>query len=936
MSFITEQMKSTAKAFSQKWNGTAYEKGEAQTFTNELFKIFGIDRHSVARFERQIKRKKTTVFVDTFWPGKLLIEAKSANKDKEKDWEDTLNQAVEYVEDLELFTQKPKFILLTNFKRFRKFKVEFKSPTSDPKITFLKEVLLENLSSELEEFSFFPQFIYELEKEEEQVNQEATKRIAGVNKAITQKIGKTKETGLFLARILFCLFAEDTNIFKEKQFEYFIRNQTNGNNLKEQLLLLFETLNTPIDKRKKSIPNYINAFPYVNGGLFADKIVQLKNLDDTIKDSILYCCSYDWSLISPVIFGALFQSLIRERRETGAHYTSERNIQRVVKPLFLDALNDEFELIKNDLKLLNKFRQKINQLIFLDPACGCGNFLVVTYKELRLLDIDIIRQKIKLTKQLPTSVNDLVNIRLDHFYGYEIDQTSCLIAEVAMWLAEHQLNQDLIQFGIAVPTIPLDESAVINCENALNIDWKTLSKFTRGIGDVHHPFDYIIGNPPFVGKQYQSEDQKADMDIVWNTVKGSGVLDYVTCWYIKSAQYIKNNPKTRVALVSTNSIAQGEQTGILWNELFNKYHLKIQFVHQTFKWGNDAIDDSDQAAVHCVIIGFGKEDLKEKYIFEYADIKKEPKVKSVKNINPYLVAGSDTVILKRGTPICNVPEIVFGSMPNDGGHLLLTDEEKRELIKKEPEAKKWIKPLISAHEYLNGKTRWCLWLMDSQSSERRSLKLVNQRILAVKKHREDSNRKATNKLAITPWLFGERRQPKSNYVAIPRVSSENRYYVPMEFYDKKNILSDTCLCVPNATLYHFGVLISSMHMTWMRYVCGRLKSDYRYSNEIVYNNYPWPKDFSKKKHNSVEVAVEILLQIRNTYLASGNTLADLYYEGNMPSDLRHAHEVLDKAVDKCYRDSGFISEQRRIEFLFGLYEEYINGIFGKEEKKKKL
>lgn len=932
MNFVTDEMKKLASAFSIKWNGTSYEKGEAQTFTNELFNIFGIDRHSVARFEKQVKRKSKTVFIDTFWPGKLLIEAKSSSKDSEKDWLDTLKQAEDYVNDLTQLSQKPKIILLTNFKRFRKYKVEYKSANFEAKITFEKEVLLQNLKAELEEFDFFPRFIYELEREEAQVNQEATKRIAGVNKAITQKIGKTKDTGIFLARILFCLFSEDTNIFKLKQFETFLRENTNGDNLKEQLNHLFEALNTPVNLRKSGTLAYINEFPYVNGGLFSNNLSSVNNLDNTIREAILFCCAFDWSLISPVIFGALFQSLIIERREMGAHYTSERNILRVIKPLVLDSLYEEFDKVKDDLKQLNKFREKVNQLVFLDPACGCGNFLVVTYKELRLLDIEIIKQINKITKQLSTDVNSLVNIKLDHFYGYEIDQTSCMIAEIAMWLTEHQLNQNLLQFGVSVPTIPLIDSAVIKCCNALEIEWESNSKFSRGIGNSQGFFDYIIGNPPFIGKAYQTKEQKKDINKVLKGVKGAGVLDYVTCWYIKSAQYIKQSPKTRGALVSTNSIAQGEQTGILWNELFKKYNLKIQFAHQTFKWGNDAIEDVDQASVHCIIIGFGNSNLKDKFIYEYDDIHGDPKVIKVKNINPYLIQGSDTVILKRRKPLCNVPHITYGNMPNDGGYLLLKNVEKEKIIKTEPNTAKWIRPLISANEYLNGKKRWCFWLLESQPKERLESTEIFKRISEVRKIREKSTRIVTKKMALTPWLFGEIRQPKSSYLLIPRTTSENRKYIPISIFEKENIANDSCVLIGNANLYHFGVLTSSMHMTWVKFVCGRLKSDYRYSNEIVYNNFPWPINVSKKMQDLIIDAVNNLLQIRSHYFKNGNSLADLYNkDSNMPVDLRKAHNIIDKLVDKCYNDTSFITEFKRLQFLFDQYDTYNSGIFSKNK-----
>jgi type I restriction-modification system DNA methylase subunit len=907
---ITKEMRNNAESFIIRWRGITAERAEAQTFTNEFFQIFGLDRKELAQFEKPIQKKDETgtSFADLFWSGKLIIESKSAYRDSAKHWEETLKQAKDYIENL-LLHQKPQYILLMNFKRFHIHSVVTNNTGSH--IKFLTEVKIEELAERLDEFIFFIEFAKRLETDEEKVNQEAARRIANLYDAIERKGYNTKDIAILLARILFCLFAEDTGIFKHKQFENYIREHTTGHNLGEHLLELFKILNAnPKNRNHKNTP--LSQFPYVNGDLFDTRISKLPPTTDILRKALLNCCSYDWSDISPVIFGALFQAVMNdtERRALGAHYTSERNILRVVKPLFLDKLHDEFSAINNKASL-EKFRAKLNGLTFLDPACGCGNFLVVTYRELRLLDIEIIRKIYKGKRVLDAGW--LNNVRLDNFYGYEIDSTSAMIAEVAMWLTEHQMNMRLeSEFGKTVPTIPLNEAAVIENVNSLNKEWKPQKK--------EQVFDYILGNPPFVGKQYQSDEQKKDIDIIFHNVSGSGVLDYVTCWYIKAAEYMKKNPSTRTALVSTNSIAQGEQTGILWNHLFSTYKLKIQFAHQTFKWHNDA---EGVAGVHCVVIGFGKENIKDKYIFEYEDIKGEPIKLKVKNINPYLVQGNDTTILKRNIPICSVPEISFGSMPNDGGNLLLTNEEKIELIRNEPDAKKWIRPLISAKEYLNGKKRWCLWLVGIQPKDLRSLRNVYKRVQAVKLHREESDREATNRLAFTPYLFGEIRQPNSDYIFIPLTSSENRKYIPFDFINKKSIANNSCSLIPNATIFHFGVLTSTMHMTWVRYVCGRLESRYRYSNEIVYNNFPWPEEVSKKNRNAVEKAAQIVLEIRQEYEDNGNSLVDIY--DIIPQNLLMAHETLDKAVDKCYRDSPFTTEQKRIEFLFELYDTYTKG-----------
>lgn len=929
MAIINREMRENADAFILRWKGTTAERAEAQTFTNEFFQIFGLDRKNLAQFEKPIQKKNETGtgFADLFWTGKLIIESKSAHLDNPKHWEKTLLQAEEYIENL-LEHQRPQFIMLMNFKRIKKYEV-IVGKTNKVKINFLTEVPIERLATKLDEFTFFIEFANRLESDEEKVNQEASRRIANVYDAIERKGYSSTDISILLARILFCLFAEDTGIFDRKQFENYIREKTTGKTLGDHILALFDTLNTPV-KFRNSINNDLNKFPYVNGNLFNATLNKVPPTTNALREALLNCCSYDWSDISPVIFGSLFQAVMNneERRTLGAHYTSEKNILRVVRPLFLEKLQEEFDAIKSNQKSLENFRKQLNKLTFLDPACGCGNFLVVTYRELRLLDIEIIKKKYKGGVQLITDSGVLSNVPLTNFYGYEIDPTSAMIAEVAMWLTQHQMNMRLeSEFGKAVPTIPLHEAAIIKNENSLHLNWAAKQKFVKGKGEEEIVFDYILGNPPFVGKQYQSEEQKKDIVKIFNGVNGSGVLDYVACWYIKSAEYMKKHITTKTALVSTNSIAQGEQTGILWNELFKNYKVKIQFAHQTFKWHNEA---EGVAAVHCVVIGFGKENLKEKCVFEYSDKKGEPTKLKVRNINPYLVQGNDTTILKRRTPICSVPEISFGSMPNDGGHLLLTDEEMRELVKVEPEAKKWIRKLISSHEYLNGKTRWCLWLIGIQPTELKKLNLVYKRVQEVKKHREKSDRAATNKLAATPYLFGEIRQPNSDYIFVPLTSSENRDYIPFDFIDEKSVANNSCSLIPNASLYHFGVLTSVMHMTWVRYVCGRLKSDYRYSNEIVYNNFPWPSGITKKKKEVIEKAAQQILDIRQIYIAKGSSLATLYKPSSMPSDLLAAHQLIDKLVDKSYRDTPFTTESKRIEFLFELYDTYTSGMFPDE------
>ncbi|MBA7651638.1 hypothetical protein ES703_59457 [subsurface metagenome] len=592
--------------------------------------------------------------------------------------------------------------------------------------------------------------------------------------------------------------------------------------------------------------------------------------------------------------------------------------------MFLDELRAEFEHIRNlksgKYKRLSEFHRKLANLKFFDPACGCGNFLVVTYRELRRLEIEILKE-VHQHQQVMGEILSLVNV--EQFYGIEIEEFPARIAETAMWLVDHQMNVELsVAVDLQRPSLPLVKSAHILIKgNALQVDWEEFTPKAE--------IDYILGNPPFVGKQYQSKEQKDEITQIFDGVKGAGVLDYVTAWYLKVAKYIQGTEK-KVAFVSTNSITMGEQVGILWNELFNKYNIKIHFAHRTFSWSSDL---KSKSAVHVVIIGFAVIDTDNKYIYEYEDIKDEPHQVKVNNINPYLVNSDDVIVLSRSKPISNVPEIIFGSMPNDGGNFLFTEEEKTEFIALEPAAEKYFREFLGAKEFLNNMKRWCLWLKDVNPKELNQLENVKLRIDAVKKHRLASKRKTTVNLAQYPTLFGEIRHPDSNYLLIPSTSSERRKYIPFGFLDKEHIANNSCLIVPRAGLYHFGILTSMMHMAWVKTVCGRLKSDYRYSNNIVYNNYPWPKKPSKKQVTAVEAASQGVLDARLKHPDS--SLADLYDPLTMPPDLVKAHNALDKAVDKCYRGQAFTTEIERLEYLFMLYNQYIEPLIVNKKTKKR-
>ncbi|MBE9262040.1 class I SAM-dependent DNA methyltransferase [Microcystis sp. LEGE 00066] len=893
------EIKNRAIAFQKEWEGETSEKAESQSFWNEFFHVFGISRRRVASFEQPIKKADNKQgFIDLLWKGTILVEHKSKGKDLEK----ATQQAKDYFPNLKEH-ELPRYILVSDFQRFKLYDLDSGNQW---------EFELNNFVDNVHLFDFIAGYEKRVYKDEDPVNIQAAELMGKLHDCLKEIGYMGHDLEVYLVRLLFCLFADDTGIFNKGIFwEYIdLHTKEDGSDLAMHIDAIFQVLNTPEEKRLKNLDENLTQFPYINGKLFEESL-PLAAFDSKMRVMLLEACAFDWGKISPAIFGSMFQAVMnpKERRNLGAHYTSEKNIQKVIKPLFLDDLHREFEKIKGNRNKLLEFQKKIANLYFLDPACGCGNFLIITYRELRDLEILVLQELDKLDKtgQLVTDISTIIQVDVNQFAGIEYDEFAVRVAEVAMWLIDHQMNIKVSNtFGQYFVRLPLKKAAKIVYGNALRIDWEELISKEK--------LNFILGNPPFVGKQLQNADQKADMNHVLGDIKGAGVLDYVTAWYIKASEFIQNS-LIRCALVSTNSISQGEQVGILWQELYQKYKIKIHFAHRTFSWSNEA---KGNAAVHCVIIGFGLEDIDNKRIFDYADIKGEPTERRVRNINPYLVEGSDLVILSRRKTISSVPEINFGSMPNDGGHLILSQSEKEELVKNEPDSQKWIKPLLSAKEFLNNEDRYCLWLTNIQPQELKKSKIIASRVEQVKLTREKSNRESTRKLSNFPTLFGENRQPKTSYILIPRHSSENRKYIPFGFFSPDYIASDSCLFVANADLYLFGILTSAMHMTWVKYVCGRLESRFRYSNTIVYNNYPFPENITDKQKQTVETCAQAVLDTRVKYPDS--SLADLYDPLTMPPDLLKAHQKLDKAVDLCYRPQPFTSELNRIEYLFELYE----------------
>ena len=891
--------------FAKEWESASNEKQEAQSFWIDFFKIFDVSPRSM-QFEYPIKKiDGSHGYIDVFWRGQLLIEQKSKGKDLVKAKE----QALEYLPNLKQ-RDLPKFILVCDFVSFYLYDLD---TNQDYKF------LLHDLPKNIELFSFIAGYTKKTYKEEEPTNRKAAELMGKLHDKLLENGYSGHQLELFLTRLLFCMFAEDTGIFAKNSFREFIENQTDesGRDLGSQINYLFELFDTPNEKRQKNLDESFTQFPYINGSIFTEQL-KTAHFDRSMREMLLDACAFDWSLISPSIFGSMFQASmdVSKRGELGAHFTSETNILKAIKPLFLDELWEEFGRIKNNPKQLQIFHAKISNLKFLDPACGSGNFLVIAYRELKLVEFEVLKS-LKILTQL---------VHIDQFYGFEIEELPSRITQTAMLLIDHQMNLLFAQmFGEPHFNIPIKDSANIFNVNALRVDWDEILSL-RG---TKQSIDYIIGNPPFLGTSLQTKEQKSDMEFVFKGVNSFGVLDFVTAWYIKSAQYIQGK-NTKVALVSTNSITQGEQVGILWQELFNRYHVKIHFAHKTFKWSNEA---RKNAGVYCVIIGFASYDIKEKRLFEYETEISEPHEIKVANINPYLVNGDDFFISSRRKHIQNfIPLITKGSQPTDGGNLIFTDDEKREFLKLEPKAEKFIRPLLGAHEFLNNQTRWCLWLVDANPTELKQLPLVMEKIEAVKKFRLASPKIPTQKKAATPTLFTEIRQPSTDFLLIPSHSSENRRYIPFGFFSSNTITTNANLIVPNATLFHFGILTSKIHNDWMRYTCGRIKSDYRYSNEIVYNNFPFPLEVTDKQKEQIETLAQNILTIRTEF--EGASLADLYNPLTMPPKLLKAHETLDKAVDKLYSKTGFKTDTERVAHLFELNKKLTSLIVEDKPKKR--
>jgi very-short-patch-repair endonuclease len=1106
MTLTRNEIRKRLAAFAKQWQSAHNEKSQAQTFWLRFYECFGIRAESATIYEQSVKKLGGNQgFIDSFIPGKLIVEHKS----KGKDLDAAFNQASDYFLSLHE-EERPRYIITSDFARIRLYDLQAGGGYHQCKLS--------ELPKKADWFMFLVEGELADYTEESEADRNAAYTISQFHEALLRANFKGRDLEILLTRLLFCLFAEDTGIFGENGIFRRLMEATraDGSDTGRVLAELFQILNTPEDERQTNLDEALACFAYVNGGLFAET-TRIPSFDSELRQQLIACARLDWSGISPAIFGAMFQGVLEEhdvsnpspafgtlspregrgqgegsnrkatRRELGAHYTSERNILRVINSLCMDNLRAELNKIKKNKKLLQAFYDKLPALTFFDPACGCGNFLVIGYRELRLLEMDTIEamSEIGMTnvgRGGLLDVSHLCRVKVSQFYGIEIDQAAAHIAKVALWITDHQMNLEAAErFGTTRPSIPLVDSATIACANSLRLDWNEVIPAAQ--------CSYVLGNPPFVGKQYQTTEQKSDMEFIWGSVKGAGVLDYVTCWYAKAAQYLKHTdhplpidgeragvrgePKRRdpqleeklkiyarelraastdaeqclwhvlrnrnflgykfrrqhpvgnyildfycaeaalaieldggqhaenavydanrtnaleslgirvlrfwnhdvlqqtdavlskilallpltptlspqagggsqcaCAFVSTNSITQGEQVAILWGHLFAQ-GINIHFAHRAFQWSNEG---KGIAAVHCVIVGFGLNQPQHRTIFDYGDnIKGEPIAIAAHNINPYLVDAPEAVLEKRTSPLSGgIPLIVFGNMPNDGGHLLLSDEEKIDLVSNEPSARQWVRPFLGAEEFINNKQRWCLWLRSIAPGELRTMPEVMRRVQAVKETRLASNRPTTRELASTPMLFGEIRQTDQPYLLIPSVSSENRKFIPIGYMQPNVIASNLVFMLPNATLYHFGILTSTMHNAWMRTVCGRLESRYRYSVGIVYNNFPWPAasshssvrpepvegsnvhdstssartDKEEKLHAAIEAAAQTILDARALY--PGSSLADLYDPLSMPPELVKAHAALDKAVDAAYGYKAGRDDAARVAFLFERYQQ---------------
>lgn len=899
-----KEQKKAAKQFADFWKDKGYEKGQSQTFWLQLLsQVYGIERpETFIEFEDQVHIDKSTGFIDGYIPTtKILIEQKSIDKDLRKGIRQSdgsmlnpFQQAKKYIAELPV-SKHPKWVITCNFKSFLIYNME--NPKGEP-----EEILLKDLEKEYYRLQFIVDAQNENLKKEMEISIQAGELVGKIYDEILPlyKDPENKESlkslNMLCVRLVFCLYAEDAGLFGKHQMFHDYLRQFDVKDLRRALIDLFRVLDQKVEDRDPYLDEELAQFPYVNGGLFADENIEIPNLNEKVRDLLLTKASedFDWSDISPTIFGAVFESTLNPetRRSGGMHYTSIENIHKVIDPLFLDDLKIELneivdlKVVKTRKEKITAFQDKISKLRFLDPACGSGNFLTETYLSLRRLENKALESY--QGGQIGFADENLspIKVSIGQFYGIEINDFAVTVAKTALWIAESQMMHETEEIlHMNLDFLPLKSYTNIIEGNALRINWNDVVDKTE--------LNYIMGNPPFIGSQIMAQGsiQKQDIQYVFDFMEKNEVqdLDYVTCWYKKAAEYIQET-NIEVCFVSTNSICQGSQVPILWNVLFNKYHVNINYAYTTFVWNSES---SKKAAVHCVIIGFSLYNRKNKFIFSTNNNSKK-----VNNIGPYLNEGDNIYVIARKEPMANSLKMCFGNQPRDGGHFILSEEEKENLIKSEPSISKWIHEYIGAVEFINNKKRYCIWLKNALPSDIKSSKTLYSIVEEVKNFRLSSNAKTTNGYAKVPHLFAQITQPdNADYLLIPSVSSERRRYIPIGFMKSDVITSNAVQIVPYADMYDFGILTSNVHMAWMRTVAGRLKSDYRYSKEIVYNNFPWPKPTDQQKRN-IEQTAQGILDARAKYPSS--SLADLYDELTMPPELRKAHQLNDIAVMESY------------------------------------
>jgi hypothetical protein len=901
------EIRDRATKFADEWASETREAGGYQIFWHEFFAVFGVKSRSVAIYQEQVKKLDgNSGFIDLFWPGTLIVEHKSTGHSLDSAFLQASNYMISLPEE-----ERPRYIIVSDYRKIRLYDLE-NAFLGDIK---QHEFLLKEFPKHIKLFGFIAGYEVRHYEEQNPVNKKAVRLIVQLYRALASGHYPKEALSQLLVRLVFCFFADDTGIFDKDTLQYFLQLTTkeDGTGFGEALSSVFEVLNT--EDRQENMNDLLASLPYVNGGLFAGHL-PMPFFNGEMREEVIKAAKFDWGAVSPAIFGSMFQFVMDEddeskRHDIGAHYTSEKNIRKVIDGLFLDDLKTQFKAAGQDKQKLKELWEKIGAITLLDPACGCGNFLVVAYRELRRLELEILKRLYEEEKDLPCPIETLSKLSIERMYGIELEAFPAEIAKLSLYVADHLSNVELgLHYGRFFRKLPLREQPHILCANALTTDWATLVPKEK--------LSYILGNPPFIGSKIMTDEQRTEIVELFGNKTGGGVLDYVSGWYLKAAEYIQNTD-VNVAFVSTNSITQGEQVGILWSQLTKKYSAHIQFAHRTFKWTNEA---PGKAAVYCVIVGFGLREAKQSRLYEYEDIRGEPHEVLAKHINPYLVDALDVFIESRSKPICDIPEMKIGNKPIDGGQYLFTAEEKDEFLEREPKAELLFRRWIGSDEFINGWERWCLWLGDRKPEQLRGMPEVMRRVEAVKQYRELSKSKPTQKLAGTPTQFHIENIPTSTYLLVPRVSSESRRYIPIGFIKPEILASDSVHTIPNATLYHFGVLESEMHMAWMRTVCGRLKSDYRYSKDIVYNNFPWPEKPTAEQKKEVEEAAQMVLDTRKKF--SESTLADLYDPNTMPKELLDAHHALDRAVDACYGKKSFKSEPERLEFLFELYQKYLN------------